>query len=77
MELLINDSKNQRLFNAGRRVGAVAGSYSVARIKRLGTFTAASRTGAMIHVDAILERGHFASLSNIASDFVVTESVLV
>lgn len=76
MGQLRNESKDQRLFNTGRRVGAVAGGYSVARIKRLGSFSADSRTGAMIHVDAILERGHLAALKNIANQFVVTESVL-
>lgn len=77
MGQLSNESEDQRLFNVSRRVGSVAGGYSVGRIKKLGAFTAASHERAMIYVDAILGRGHFAALRNVANSYVVTESVLL
>lgn len=72
-----SQSENQkRLFLGSRRVGAVASNYTMARIKRLQSFTASTRGAALVHVDAILERGNYARMKNVAGEFVVSEVVL-
>lgn len=68
--------KRKRSFIDCRRVGAVASGYSVARIKRIQSFTAKTRNAAIVHVDAILERGNYARMKNIAGEFVVSEVVV-
>jgi hypothetical protein len=71
-----NSEKIKRSCASSRCVGALAGGYSMARIKRLQSFTAATGAAAIVHVDAILGRGNFAQMKNIAGQFVVSEVVL-
>jgi hypothetical protein len=73
MELLINDPKNQRLFNAGRRVGAVANPYALHRVNGRAHHTADNRTQAMIKVEECLARGSAVSMKNIAGKFQLVE----
>jgi len=68
--------KIKRSFVGSRCLGAVAGGYSMARIKRVQSFTATTRSAALVHVDAILERGNYARMKNVAGEFVVSEVVL-
>lgn len=71
-----NNEQVQRSAVNGRRVGALAGGYTMARVKRLQSYTAATRAAAIVHVDAILERGNYARMKNVAGSFVVSEVVL-
>ncbi|HCS65475.1 MAG TPA: hypothetical protein DIW64_16200 [Cellvibrio sp.] len=68
--------KAKRLSISGRCVGAMAGGYTMARIKRLQSYTATTRAAGMTHVEAILERGNCARMKNVAGSFIVSEVVL-
>lgn len=74
MEAQIESAK--RLVTGGRSVGIVASGYALARIKRMGTYTASSRELALVHVEAILARGNYAAMINVGGQFVVKELVL-
>lgn len=68
--------KVKRLSVSSRCVGALAGGYSMVRIKRVQSFTAQTRGAALVHVDAILERGNYARMKNVAGEFIVSEVVM-
>ena len=59
-----------------RGVGFVAGGYALHRIRVVNIFRTVWYDEATEFVDAILARGHFASMTNVSGEFVVKESVL-
>lgn len=71
----LNDEIQKPDFS-GRGLNPVGGGYALHRIRRLQSFTADNKPAAMIHVDAILDRGNYAAMKNIAGQFVVSELVV-
>lgn len=71
----LNDEIQKPDFS-GRGLNPMGVGYSLHRIRRLQSFTADNKLAAMIHVDAILDRGNYAAMRNIANQFVVSELVV-